>query len=55
MYIKPNLKSYSNRDLVEIIANASTVCATTDYKCPSKADNCSSWDNVNCPLFTEGR
>jgi hypothetical protein len=51
MYVKPVLKSYSNQDLVEIIAGASTVCANIDFNCPSKSDNCPSWDDVNCPLF----
>ncbi len=51
MYIKPVLISYSTQALKEIVANAATVCGTTDFNCGSKADNCPSWDNVSCPLF----
>lgn len=55
MYVKPILKSYSNQDLIEIIVGATTVCQNVDFSCPKKSDNCSNWDNVNCPLFKEGR
>lgn len=51
MYIKPVMTSYSTQDLKQIVARASTVCADVSFYCPSKSDSCSSWDNVNCPLF----
>ena len=51
MYIKPVMKKYSMNEIRQIVVRASTVCATTNFYCPSKADNCPSWDDVSCPLF----